>query len=319
MNPVELLRLIQFLQIIAQQIEETLYEVELESFPIKLARMTGLFHLGSMTQNRVRSVLREIAVCGLCSLEKTRIAIGKTSLDNWQDLSKCINLDMRNKDQRWNQLDRFLSERHDLYEKFSEMVDRSLLDKTVSLNETLMRNFSKPTISTLREWGCRLNRVQQNYLDEEIIYAFQDEFKLNKVNIERFGKTFIDSYIKEKSRGRLRSEAVSLPVLAERVCAKLRITRNKFRDLLEDFYDKHRSTMWLGSGVIRTYAYEGFVIEEQSILEVIGNGPWFLREFCYKKSGLPQYVVDKVPRRFIRIERELLEGVEDQHARRDEV
>jgi hypothetical protein len=312
MSPVELLRLIQFLQIIGRLIEEQLYEIALESFPVELSRMTGLFHLGSMTRTRVRSILREIAVCGLCSLEKAEITISKSNLNEWQNFSECMYSDIKNTDQRWSQLDSFLSKRHDLYGRFAETSRQGLRDKTFSLKENLRRNFPKPTVSTLLEWGCRLNRVQQDYLDEECIYPIDKRFRFQRRNAGIFRRTFIDLYIKE--RNRLELEAVSLPILAEKVCAWLRIRREDFRDFLEDFYDEHRSDVWLGSGVIRTYAYEGFVAKEQTVLDVLGRGPWFSREFYYKKTDLPQYILNNIPRRFIKIETELLKEVEGHHA-----
>lgn len=303
MSPVELLRLIQFLQITGQFIEKQQYEIPLESFPIELSRMTGLFHLGSMTEKRVRSILREIAICRLCSLEKKRIIIRKSNLEEWRNLSECMTNDVKNIDQRWSQLDDYLAKRHDLYGRFVEACRKNLYEKSHDLQKNLMLRFPMPTVSALVEWGCRLNRVQRNYLNEEIIYSINKKFKSQRENVELFNRTLVDFYIEEKSK--LDLDAVGLPILAENVCTRLRIRREDFRSLLEDFYVKHRSDVWLGSGVIRTYAYEGFVTKEPSVLDVLGQGPWFSRDFYYKTTELPQYIINSIPRRFIRLGDEL--------------
>jgi hypothetical protein len=305
MNPVELLRFVQFLQIIARAIEKESYELTFASFPLEISRMTRLLHLGSMTQERVKSILKEIETCGLCSAEKTKIVIDSCNVSEWQSFTGCINYDVQNGEQRWSQLDGFLSEKHDLYKRFSETSNKLLQNSSLGLRETLAKNFSKPTVSTLIEWACKLNRVQQNYLNGEV-YPVQQEFKLHRQNAEIFKKNLGDFYVEEKRR--LGYETVSLPVLAEKVCSFLRIRRRDFCTFLKDLYVEYPSGMWLGTGVIRTYAYEGFLANEQSILDVLGNGPWFLREFYYKRIDLPEYVIDNIPRKFIKIEKELLGG-----------
>lgn len=286
--------------------------MDLEYFPAELSHMTGDFHLGSMTRDRVRSILKEIAVCGLCLLERTKIVINNTNLNNWKHFSECIDYDLKNKDQRWSKLDGFLSERHDLYKNFDEITKGSLHDKAANLKDVVARSFSKPTASVLIEWGLRLNKIQQSLIDEDIIYPTHKVFKRKNQNVEIFRKALIDFYVEKTNEAGI--ETISLPYLAEKICSSLRITRSDFKDLLKDFYAEYPFKIWLGTGTIQTYAYESFVMEEQSILDVFGEGPWFLKTFYYDKVDRPQYDINKIPRRFIKIERELWKDVANQNA-----
>ena len=311
MSPVELLRLIQFLQIIGRHIEKESYQIEMDNFPIELSHITGLFNLGSMKPERTRSILREIALCGLCCMEEARVEVSSLYLANWHIFSQSIDYDIQNKNQRWNRLDGFLSEKHDLYKRFAELCDGNLDDERSDLEDVLNRFFPKPTVSTLVEWGYRLNRIQCNLLNGSF-YPIKKEFALDRKNSGAFIRSLLDSYREEMDKSG--QETVSLPVVAEKTCARLKIDRADFCNRLENFYDEYRPLVWLGAGVIRTYAYENFVSEEQSVLDVSGSGPWFTRDFFYRKTDLPQYAVDGIPRRFVKIERQLQKEVVKQYA-----
>jgi len=282
--------------------------IKFKEFPPIFAKRTGKFHLISMNPKRVKEILSEISYCGLCIVKHGLVTIDKKFDENWIKFEKAIIVDIKNKKNRWDNLDEFLSQNHDMYKKFSMLKEYY---DGIYLYDILNEKFSIPTTEALLEWGLRLNKIQQNYLSKKNYYFINKNFINKEKSYSIFKKTLFKNYQKIKENSKLIAQ--NLSHLAELTCEELLISRNDFKKLLTKTYKKHRGKIILETGLILSHTHKMFEIKNPSILNVIiRQRPWYELTFYYQKIGLPKYAVSGVPRRFITINQELIRS-EIQH------